>query len=588
MLVFRLVLIKPSHYDDEGYVIQFLRSAMPSNTLAALYGLASDCAERRILGNDVEFRFTAIDETNTRVKVSRLARLIEREGGRGLVCLVGVQTNQYPRALDLARQFRATGVQVAIGGFHVSGTLAMLPGVTPELQEALDLGVSLFAGEAEGRLDQVLEDAWAGELQPVYDHMDDLPDIGGTPLPILPLDRVKRTVSGQSSFDAGRGCPFRCSFCTIINVQGRASRHRNADDVEQIVRRNIAQGVKRFFISDDNFARNHNWEEIFDRLGELQREPGVKFNLVLQVDTLCHKIPNFIEKAKLAGVRRVFIGLENINPESLVGAKKPQNRITEYRRMLQAWRRIGVITVAGYILGFPGDTPESIVRDIEIIKSELPIDILEFFYLTPLPGSEDHKVLLERGVWMDPDLNKYDLNHVVTTHDRMSKEEWERALRLAWDTFYTDEHIITLMKRAAVDGMSFGKVLATAVSFFGSVLYEGVHPLESGYIRMKFRRDRRPGLPRESPFVFYPKYLRHVLRSAFGAGGMYLKFYRLNKRLWKVKRGLDYTDRAITTVTDEELRELELYSFTESAVAASEKAQKLVQLGGSRPAASEL
>jgi len=136
MRVFRLVLIKPSHYDDAGYVIQFVRSAMPSNTLAALCGLATDCAERHILGDDVEFRLTMIDETNTRVRVKKLARMIKREGGNGLVSLVGVQTNQYPRALDLARQFREEGVQVAIGGFHVSGTLAMLPEITPELQEA--------------------------------------------------------------------------------------------------------------------------------------------------------------------------------------------------------------------------------------------------------------------------------------------------------------------------------------------------------------------------------------------------------------------------------------------------------------------
>ena len=81
-----------------------------------------------------------------------------------------------------------------------------------------------------------------------------------------------------------------------------------------------------------------------------------------------------------------------------MGAKKRQNKIWEYREMLQAWRKAKVMTYAGYILGFPTDTPESIARDIEIIKKELPIDILEFFYLTPLPGSEDHKKLyMQRG-----------------------------------------------------------------------------------------------------------------------------------------------------------------------------------------------
>ena len=93
----------------------------------------------------------------------------------------------------------------------------------------------------------------------------------------------------------------------------------------------------------------------------------------------------------------MFIGLENINPENLIAAKKRQNKITEYRVMLQKWRAHGAITYAGYILGFPADTKESILRDIEIIKRELPLDILEFFFLTPLPGSEDHKTMLAEG-----------------------------------------------------------------------------------------------------------------------------------------------------------------------------------------------
>ncbi len=92
----------------------------------------------------------------------------------------------------------------------------------------------------------------------------------------------------------------------------------------------------------------------------------------------------------------MFLGLENINPDSLLGAKKKQNRISEYRKMLLAWKKVGCFTYAGYILGFPGDTPETIVRDIKIIQRELPLDLLEFFCLTPLPGSEDHKKLLAR------------------------------------------------------------------------------------------------------------------------------------------------------------------------------------------------
>jgi hypothetical protein len=94
---FSLVLLKPSHYDDDGYVIQWLRSAIPSNTLAVLNGLAIDCRERRILGEDVEIAITALDETNTRVRPERIAKRLR--GRPALVRLVVVQSNQYPRAM---------------------------------------------------------------------------------------------------------------------------------------------------------------------------------------------------------------------------------------------------------------------------------------------------------------------------------------------------------------------------------------------------------------------------------------------------------------------------------------------------------
>jgi radical SAM superfamily enzyme YgiQ (UPF0313 family) len=282
--------------------------------------------------------------------------------------------------------------------------------------------------------------------------MDDLPGIEGAPVPLMPRDRVKRTAGAVTSFDAGRGCPYQCSFCTIINVQGRKSRRRSPGDIELLVRANLEQGLNRFFITDDNFARNKDWEPILDRLIQLREQEALKFSIIIQVDTLCHRLPNFINKCARAGVKRVFIGLENINPESLAGAKKRQNKITEYRKMLLAWKQTGVLTYAGYILGFPNDTPETILRDIEIIKRELPVDLLEFFYLTPLPGSEDHKRLVTAGVPVDPDMNKYDLNHVTTAHPRMSKSDWEQVYNLAWQTYYTLPHIKTVLQRAAACG----------------------------------------------------------------------------------------------------------------------------------------
>ena len=563
-------MVKPTHYDDAGYPIQWLRSAIPSNTLACLNALAEDARRRAILGPGVEMRLHTFDETNRRVRPDKIIDMIRREGGRALIGLVGVQSNQFPRAVDLAQPFLDAGLPVAIGGFHVSGCIAMLPELPPDIKAAQAMGISFFAGEAEERrLDEVLVDAYEGRLKPLYNHMDDLPQLAGEPPPFLPKQHVKRTSGSLSSIDLGRGCPYQCSFCTIINVQGRKSRIRSADDLEKIVRENFAEGIKRFFITDDNFARNKDWEPLFDRMIQMREGEGMNIGFTIQVDTLCHKIPGFIEKATRAGVRRVFIGLENINPDNLIAAKKRQNKITEYREMLQMWRSHGAITYAGYILGFPADTKASILRDIEIIKRELPIDILEFFFLTPLPGSEDHKTMSANGIWMDPDMNKYDLNHRVSHHGTMPDIEWEEAYRAAWATFYTPQHIDTILRRTCANRLGRpGTTLSTILWFYLMILFEGVHPLEGGALRLKSRRDRRRGMPIENPLAFYAKYWGGTALKVVQYARVYLRCKRMLDRALKAEDRWTYSDLAIAPPKADEFEALDLYHATTGGEAA--------------------
>ncbi len=561
---FHLVMIKPTHYDDDGYPIQWFRSAIPSNTLACLNALAEDACARNLLGRNVELRLHTYDETNRRIRPEQIIQLIRKTGGKALIALVGVQSNQFPRAVDLARPFLAAGLPVCIGGFHVSGCIAMLPELPQDIRAAQALGISLFAGEAEeGRFDVVLRDAANGKLAPLYNYMDKLPDLHGEPPPILPRKHLRRTCGSLSSVDLGRGCPYQCSFCTIINVQGRKSRFRSADDLEKTIRENYAQNIKRFFITDDNFARNRDWEPLFDRMIELREGDCPKIGFTIQVDTLCHKIPNFIEKAAQAGVRRVFIGLENINPDNLIAAKKRQNKITDYREMLQKWRNHGAITCAGYIIGFAGDSKASILRDIEIIKRELPLDILELFFLTPLPGSEDHKTLWKEQVWMDSDMNKYDLNHRVSHHPKMSDTEWEDAYRSAWEAFYTPEHIRTILRRAAASRRGRPSTTLSTLLWFKLVsACEGVHPLEGGALRLKFRRDRRFGLRRENPLVFYPRYFAETLGKAWRYWSVYRECKSILDEVLAARDRWTYTDLAITPPGDEEFQTLDLYHAT--------------------------
>ncbi len=575
---FQVVLIKPSHYHDDGYVIRWWRALIPSNSLASVYGLVLDCARRKVLGADTAIDIDLIDETNHRVRVPKLLRRFRRHGGFGMVFLVGVQSNQYPRALDIARPFRDAGIPVAIGGFHVSGCLSMLDGTAIDLNRAREMGITIFAGEAEGRIGEIIKDAAEDRLQPLYNYMDDLPSIGGTPTPFLPREFVKRTAGTSTSFDAGRGCPFQCSFCTIINVQGRRSRFRSPDDVEKIVRDNWAQGISRFFITDDNFARNKEWEAIYDRLIRLREVDKIPLGLMIQVDTLCHRIPNFVEKSKRAGVTRVFIGLENINPDNLAAAKKKQNKITEYRKMLLEWKAQGIFTYAGYILGFPADTPESIRRDISIIQRELPLDLLEFFILTPLPGSEDHKVLWTKGVDMDADLNKYDLEHAVTDHPRMTRSEVEAIYKEAWSLYYAPQHVETVLKRAIVSGTPLISLIKVLVPFMIMPHLEKIHPLQSGLFRLKHRSERRPGMPLESAFAFYPRLAWTLLANNLKLASAIFRLIALKNRLERDPDRFRYMDQALTPVQDDDDETLDLLTKTSGAKAAIAHQRKVDHL----------
>ncbi len=293
-------------------------------------------------------------------------------------------------------------------------------------------------------------------------------------------------------------------------------------------------------------------------------------HLTLQVDTQCHKIPRFIDKAAAAGTKRIFIGLENINPDNLAAANKKQNKITDYRAMLLAWRKHRVFIDGGYIIGFPGDTPATIRRDVEILKRELPMDRVQFYCLTPLPGSADHKALYKRGVAMDPDLNNYDLNHITTDHPVMTREEWYGAFREAWQSFYNVDHIKTLMRRGRTNRVSTGNIMGSSIAVYVYACVEGVQPLESGFIRRRVRRERRPGLPIEHPLVFYPKYLRRALVGYGKALAMLIPLSIERRRLKRDPEAKHYTDQALTPVDDQELTSMEMYSVTDAAVAAVE------------------
>lgn len=237
--------------------------------------------------------------------------------------------------------------------------------------------------------------------------------------------------------------------------------------------------------------------------------------------------------------------------------------------MLRAWREAGVMTYAGYIIGFPNDTLGSIARDIRIIQRELPVDILEFFILTPLPGSRDHRDLYLKGVEIDSDMNRYDTEHVTTGHPLMTRAEWQSAYDQAWRLYYSPEHIETLIKRAIADGISPARLTSMIFTFYTSQVYEKVHPLQSGVFRRKRRSQRRPNMKRESALLFYPRRAKEIATTYVPALLFLWKLTRLRHRLKKDPATRHYTDLAIGGAEEEVGQALDLDSAKQPLAASA-------------------
>ena len=344
-------------------------------------------------------------------------------------------------------------------------------------------------------------------LKPLYDFLDCKPDIYAQPLPTFERKYLKRfIVSNFGTIDCSRGCPFNCSFCSIINVQGKEMRVRSPERLAESIRENYRRHRLRFyFFTDDNFARNRSWKEVFTMLIHLKEEEHIPLQFMIQVDTQSHNIPGFVQLAERAGCTQVFIGMESINPKNLKAAGKTQNNVQDYKNLIATWHDAKIATHVAYIFGFPFDTPESIQEDVGRLQNELGVEQASFFMLTPIPGSRDHARMVQNGEAMNPDLNLYDSFHETIRHPNFAPGELFASYEKAWRSFYSFDYMKDVLSRANPE--NYRNIFFDFLWYKNSALIEGGHPMIHGFFRLKDRTDRRPGFAVESR-------LKHLVRRS--------------------------------------------------------------------------
>ncbi len=538
-----ITLVRCTNYTDDGYPIRTRIGVIRSNTLTQM-GCLTRNLTRYPFFQGLQLNVRLIDEAIQRVPVRDIIRQSRRRGVKAIVMFVGVQTNQYPRANDIAAQFLPHGIAVLIGGFHVSGMLAMI-GLTDDLKAAMDRGITLVAGEVEGdRLPNIIADVVRGQAQPLYDFLKETPDLTNLPIPRLTKSDLKGFASPFSTLDTGRGCVFACKFCTIINVQGNTMRCRDPHQVVEFVRRNYhAVGVRHCFFTDDNLARNPRWRELFAGLAALREAEGIPFTFMMQADLAARKGKNsdFFQLAARAGCNQVFFGLETMNQQNLKAQGKYQNQVKEYESLVKHCNALGMTCHAGYIIGLEFDTRASIREDICQLQA-IGFNSASFYILTPLPGSEDHQTWWKEGRWMHPDFNTYDSNHVAVLPQSMSAADLAQTHRDIWRWFYSTDHMVQVLKGWRGNRKHYWAQLWFFAWYLYAARIEGLHPMNCGFWTVRYRDERRPGFPREAWLPFWWGRARAAAYRLRELVKLYLQF----QEVWLRSRPIPAAEERLT------------------------------------------
>jgi hypothetical protein len=550
-----ITVIRPTNYTDDGYPIRMRVGVIRSNTLTQMGTLARDIAHYPFFAG-VSVSVRLIDDAIERVPAAEILARSRVPGVKSVVMLAGVQSSQYPRAQDIAAWFLPHGVTVMLGGFHVSGMLAMV-GLTADLRVALENGIILVAGEVEGgRLPAIVEDVVCNRAEPLYSYLDATPDLTTAPTPRLRKSDLRGFASMYSTIDTGRGCVFNCDFCTIINVQGRTMRCRTPEQIVEFVRRSYREvGIAHCFFTDDNIARNPRWRELFGGLARLREEEKIPFTFMMQSDLAARKMPpgDFFVLAARAGCNQVFFGVESVNRENLRSQGKFQNRVSDYADLTAHLHGLGIACHAGYILGLPYDTPATIRENITELQ-DIGFDAASFYILSPLPGSKDHQRWWRERRWMSKDFNTYDSAHVAVAPDRMTPEELWQAYRDAWEQFYSTDQMVRVLKRWRHDWLYYWDRLF----FFAAYLYasriERLHPMNCGFWTLRDRADRRPSFARESWLPFWWGRLRAAHARVRGLVALFFELEEVWLRS-RPKSALEERLQEILTQTREEVRD---------------------------------
>jgi hypothetical protein len=465
----RVVILKPSKYDGDQFVERFTRGFMPNSTLAHMVG----CTPPSI--DDVDLDVHSIDEY-VETNLNYLKLLESARGSPTLLALVGVQSHQFQRALDLGAYALGRGCLAVIGGPHV---------MTCDTTPFEGRGLSFARSEAEVIWRDVLSDAIHGELQPVYGNSRPWQD-RLAPVTVNPPTRrqLRSYVTPLLGLYPARGCPFNCSFCSVVKIAGHRVRSQPIESTLESIRRAAAAGVRWIMFTSDNFNKYPEAEDLLHGI----IDERLHVNLFVQCDTQVERQEDFIELLGRAGCTSMFLGVESLHSQTLRAVNKRHNKPEQYERLIALCRRHGIGAHFSNILGFPSDTEESVGENLRILKRLGP-EWASFYVLCPIPGTDQYDEMRAQGAIVERNLDRFDATCLTWRHPHFTDRSARALLSACYRGFYDSRKLSTYLRDAARSGsMAAAAGSAAMWSFNRYCAWQGMHPMSGGIGRVRLDR----------------------------------------------------------------------------------------------------
>lgn len=389
---------------------------------------------RNAIFNGRTFRFSLLSlltvaaETPPRVEVQIVDEQFEDIPWNANFNLVGItcMTATAPRAYQIAAGFRKMRIPVVLGGMHPT----LCPG------EAVNHADAIVVGDAEGVWHQVIADACAGCLQPVYQNKEPptLQRLNMLPRHLLQSGKYASVHAVQAT----RGCPNACEFCSVAVYHNQTQRCRPVEEVCE----EIAGLTGRFVVFvDDNLTADPAYaRRLFDSL------KGLKKLWVTQSTLSIADNPELLDSAAEAGCAGVFVGLETFSKRNLASVNKICHRVEKYRAAIERLHSKGIAVEAGIVFGFDHDRSDVFERTLHALE-KLHIDSIQASVFTPLPGTTRYKQMQHRIFTRD--WSHYDFHNVVFQPARMSAPELKAGHDWITKEFYRPWRIVKRLARHA-------------------------------------------------------------------------------------------------------------------------------------------